>query len=689
MSIRVPAIVGHAVSSRRELAARSRALGVIALAGGLFACGGGDDAGPALRMDFAAPEPYAAPMPSEHLRGADGTISATRLPDAAGNDFASRVLTLLDGQPGFAASAGVFLAAEAPLDPSGFPTLHGSVDPSAAVFLVGVDPAAPDYGQRYPIDVAFELDGGPYGAPNLLSAVPLQGVPLRPATRYALVITDGIAAADGTPLRTPDSLAALRAGQQAEGLSDPAWEAYRDGLAAVVGLGVDPDRLRGLAVFETGSPAAELAVFAAHARSLGAPSPLEPFVKTDEFPGFCVYASRVALPVYQSGTPPYLSDGGAMTLGPGGPAVDHFEDSRVVVTVPRTAMPAAGWPATVMIRTGGGGDRPLVDRGVEAQHGGPPLEPGTGPGAFFASVGFAGLSFDGPHGGIRNVTNDDEQFLMFNVGNPAALRDNVRQSALEVALWPDVLDALAFDVSDCPGAGAEARFDVGKLALMGHSMGATIAPLAMALEPRYGAAILSGAGGSYIENVVHKLSPLAVRPFLEILLGYGKIGRTLGEHDPMLSILQWAGEPADPPLYARPLVSEPPAGVSPRHVLMLQGIVDTYILPPIANATSLSLGLDLAGDELDTTAPELAAFAPLGDLLALVGRGRVALPVTGNVAGATAVVVQHAEDGVEDGHEIMFQTEAPKHEYRCFLASYAAGGAPTVIAGAGALEPCP
>ena len=37
------------------------------------------------------------------------------------------------------------------------------------------------------------------------------------------------------------------------------------------------------------------------------------------------------------------------------------------------------------------------------------------------------------------------------------------------------------------------------------------------------------------------------------------------------------------------------------------------------------------------------------------------------------MVVQHAEDGVEDGHEAAFQTEPPKQQYRCFLQSFAKG----------------
>ncbi len=50
---------------------------------------------------------------------------------------------------------------------------------------------------------------------------------------------------------------------------------------------------------------------------------------------------------------------------------------------------------------------------------------------------------------------------------------------------------------------------------------------------------------------------------------------------------------------------------------------------------------------------------------------QIALPTGGNRGDSTRVVVQHPEDGIEDGHEVVFQTEAPKRQYRCLLASLA------------------
>src|SRR5262249_44811614 len=142
--------------------------------------------------------------------------------------------------------------------------------------------------------------------------------------------------------------------------------------------------------------------------------------------------------------------------------------------------------------------------------------------------------------------------------------------------------------------------------------------------------------------------------------------------------IQWGAEPADPQVYGDRILKN---GEAPRHVLMMQGIVDHYILPSIANSTSLAMGLDLAGTPLDETDAELQSLGmvPLGKRLPLVGKMPITLPATGNANGATAVVVQHMGDGVQDGHEVVFQTEPPKTQYRCFLQGFAKG-TPTVMA---------
>lgn len=630
---------------------------------------------------------FTAPFPGEHRRHGDGTVDLTGYPNPRRNDYAQSLIALAEQRDGFGLTSAVYFQLTGAPRTEGLPDVAGSVQPNATVFLVSVESGS-NAAQRIPVHVSFQSDAGFYGARNLLAIRPVQGFVLRPETLYAAVVLKSVEDTRGRPLEASPTLTQLLEGQSPAALSAGALDAFRRGIDALRTQGVSLSSIAGLTVFRTGNPTRDMQRFRDHALAQPLPTPLEAFRRTDTFDSYCVYESVVEMPVYQRGEPPYATTGGDWAVDARGvPMVQRRERSRVVVTVPRRAMPTNGYPIVIFSRTGGGGDRPLVDRGVQAMTGGPAITPGTGPAFEFARAGWAGISPDGPHGGLRNINHSDEQLLIFNFQNLAAMRDNLRQSALELSLTANVLPSLRINTSDCAGAAAESRFDTSALTIMGHSMGASIAPIAAAFEPRIRAMLLSGAGASWTENVIFKQHPLTVRPLADVLVGYAGTGRQLRTDDPILNILQWAGETADAQVFNRYIIDEPP-DMRPRHVLMMQGIVDHYILPSIANAGSLSLGLDFGGTPIDSTTPEIASFTPIAPLLALNGRSVLSLPATANrsVRGAmiTAILTQTREDGVEDGHEVVFQTVAPRRQYRCFLESLAR--ATPSVPGAGALD---
>jgi len=634
---------------------------------------------PTVSMDFRPEAPFfASPFPSEHRRSATG-YRLDGLPTAAPSPYLQHILALVQESNGFATTGGIFLTTTEALDPSSLPDLAESVTASASVFLTSVDERARST-ERLPIRVSFRASDAPSRVANLLAALPLQGVPLEPNHSYALVLTQRVRTRSGRPLAPAPALAAIRASIPVPGLTPHATQAYARALERLEHQGVRD--VAGLAVFRTGSFFED---FASRASMEKVQAPIEvtaPPVLRETFPDYCVYEGTLHVPTWQEGTPPYLTEGGRWRRDVTANALQtyHREPSRLVITLPRRAMPPQGFPLVVFIRTGGGGDRPLVDRGVRGRDG-MTLEAGAGPAREFAREGFAGVSWDGPHGGLRNVSHGDEQFLVFNVSNLGALRDNVRQTALEAVLLPRLLRTLRVDARSCTGLSTpdgHAHFDPSTMALMGHSMGASIAPLALAMTEDYRAAILSGAGASWIENVVHKQRPLPVRPLAEALLRYNTVGARLEVDDPLLTLFQWALEPADVAPYAQRAANN-------RHIFMIQGIVDHYILPPIANAASLSHGLDLAGPSLDALDPRLTAFTPLHRLLPLRDLHVHMDTVAANREGFTRVVRQYREDGVEDGHEVAFQRDAPKRDYRCFLRGLAQG-VPSLPAPEG---PCP
>jgi hypothetical protein len=654
---------------------------IVAAAAAAAAASCGDSApAPHVLLDFTrATSLYDAPVPADDLLVGSG-VDVSRMPNPDGVSSVEQIRALLADNDGFATTGGVFFPISDALDPSTLPSLADSATAASTAFLIGIDPTAPDYKVRYPLEVSFEGSASLYGAPNLLALLPLQGMPMRPSTRYAAVATTGLHTVSGEPLASAPAAALAR---------------FPDAVAALDAAGVDRAQIAGLTAFTTGDPAATLAKVRAAALALPLPVIDAPFTQTEVFDDYCVYHTTIAMPDFQSGTPPFTAAGGNWTFdGSGQPILQRMDESNLVVTIPRAPAPSAGYPLVVFVRTGAGGDRPLVDRGQQAMTGGPPIIPGEGPALYFARAGFAGIEVDGPLGGLRNTTDANEDYTVFNVANLPAMRDNIRESAVELDVIAHVGVALQLDTNDCIGAGPTSTFDASHVAIMGHSMGSWIEPLAVAFEPMFRAVLMSGAGGSWIENIMYKQEPTPV---------YGLISTFFHEpdlraDDPIMTFTQWSLEAADPQIYGPAIIRDPAAGASPRHVLMMQGIVDDYILPRIANATSLSFGLDLAGVEHDTEDdPRLAGELPIGPLLPLDGRKMIALPAMANVAigggggggSVTAVLTQHPEDGIEDGHEVVFQTDPPKHEYQCFLASWLATGTPYVATDAPRDALCP
>jgi len=614
----------------------------------LLACAPDPD-GPGMSFDPDG-DFWASPLPGDHRL--DGTVDLSGFPNPDTMPVIDDLVALLDGvATGFGTTSPLHVPFDGALPATGWPDAQGSLAEDSPVWLVDVDPESPEQGRRFPLEVVAVDDGGPAGPSDALAVLPVQGIALRPATTYALAVAQQL---DEVLL---------------EPLPDAVRELWPDVLA--------DEELAALTVFTTWDPLTEQSALAEAVRDRMAAEVDTPWALTEVFDELCVYESTLQVPVYQQGEAPYLSGGGGIEFVDGEPLFDHHETARILVTLPRSG--AGALPVVVHVRTGAGGDRALVERGqVDAD--GELLEPGSGYGRVYAAAGYAGVSGDGPLGGLRNTTGGDEQFLIFNVSNPVAMRDNLRQSAAELAALPPLLDTVELDAGDCPGLERTVRFDTERLGLFGHSMGATIGPVALHDAPEFDVVLLSGAGGSWIENVIHKQSPLEVRPMAAAMFGYASTGFELTEHDPLLGLLQWAGEGADPPVADRVLVE------TELHVLKLQGIVDTYILPPIANATSLSMELDLVGPSLDAAHPDLEAYDALEDRLPLVGTRQHDLPHT--PAWPVRAVVQYPEDGLQDGHEVAFQTEAPQRAVRCLLEALAAVEDPLIVEGGTWDEAC-
>ncbi|HZO17231.1 MAG TPA: hypothetical protein VFB62_28335, partial [Polyangiaceae bacterium] len=263
-------------------------------------CHSDDETRPTVMMDYTRPTFLSAPWPSETLRRADGGIAIDGFPNPTGAPIVGRLIEMIGRDArGFSTTAGIFLALTGPIDQHDIASFD-SVD--APVFLVPIENGA--MGPRHPVEVRYREDGGPFGAPHLLSVLPLQGKPLAPHTLYAAVVTTALV--DRSPAM--DTITNAR---------------YQEALAALSGIDV-----AGLAVFETDDPTITM-IRAREAAPV--PSVATPFVRTDLFDSFCVYQATVPMPVYQSGTPPYEDDGGWLLDESGVPVLQGEETARIVV----------------------------------------------------------------------------------------------------------------------------------------------------------------------------------------------------------------------------------------------------------------------------------------------------------------------------------------------------------------------
>ncbi|MFN7950689.1 MAG: PKD domain-containing protein [bacterium] len=227
-----------------------------------------------LPSDRARPSWGEIPWPSDLDRDDAGKVAIDGVNVA--NAVAKRVLeTGLDSLHGFGTSAAAYVWIDGDLDPTALPTTPDeTVALGSPIVLVVADPDSPHYRERAPVVVGWDA------ADRRLSILPVPGVPLRPKTRYALVVrTDAWGERGGGPtasLTAPATLAALLAGEtpavpcgaKARALTDTLASALADapdfpdgdlsGIAAATVFTTQPiadDLLAIRNAFDSGDPA--------------------------------------------------------------------------------------------------------------------------------------------------------------------------------------------------------------------------------------------------------------------------------------------------------------------------------------------------------------------------------------------------------------------------------------------------
>jgi dienelactone hydrolase len=580
---------------------------------------------------------FAMPFPSDFWRDANGLdLSLYPRPSPIIEDYLDVIPSRMDG---FGTNAAIFFRFDGAIDASKLPaTPEAARADDASVYLVDVQADSPTRGERWPVKLRFEPRAGETIGTNWLSVLPYPGFPMRPKHTYAVVVTtrldvrasDDWLAVSGASV--PDDLDLARAQAAAQPLLDWLDEAGGDERADVASA----------AVFTTQDATSIMPAVRARVWALPAPT-IRDVVDVGPGNGWERFDGVFDAPNFQTGDVPYFTTGGEIVLDEtdGMAVVQRTEALRVAYTIPDGTMPANGWPVAIYAHGTGGSYQSFINDGTATR---------------LAAQGIAVISIDQVLHGPRNPGASPETSF-FNFINPLAARDNALQGAAD-------------DFSVVRLVQNNDLFDPDKIYFFGHSQGGLTGPPFLAFEPEVKGAVLSGAGALLYLAMLTKTQPVDVTAIVAAAVR----DEPLDEFNPTLALLQTWIERSDPANYGPLLVREPAAHpdtgapMAPKPIFQSEGLVDSYAPPATIEALAVAIGVD-------PVAPVLQ------DVPGLALRGRTVLqaPVTGNLDGTTAVLLQYEQSAGSDGHFVVFDVAAAETQSAAFLGTLAATGEATLV----------
>jgi hypothetical protein len=475
---------------------------------------------------------FLLPWPNDLARTPAGRVDLTFVPGAGGTTLiAEYVRQFNDRLEGFSPVGAAYFRFGAALDPMSLPmTPEDSRRMSSSVQLVDVDPMSPERGRRIPVQWTFRIEPTRWWRTHTLAVMPATGFPLRPATRYALVVTTDARGDGGRPLtRDADLDAVLAAAPSADPAVTAARTVYTPALTELAGVGLTRDRILSLAVFTTADPTRDF-FRAADWIDREGPTPALVDNTPPAFSGgfFRLSGHYGPNPVFQSGAVPYGEPGSGRFIldASGTPQVQRTENVRFSLAIPAGPMPAGGWPIAIYGH-GTGGDHAtfLADETAAAA----------------TEQGVAMLGFDQVFHGERAPMGTNPETAFFNFLNAEAGRTNNLQAALDLVQCGRFVRGLSVPVRHTDGTMYTARFDPARVFVFGHSQGGLNAPLWLAANDGARAAVLSGAGGAFNVALLAKTRPVNVPQIISTILQLAP--RELNAWHPAITLLQLLIDP--------------------------------------------------------------------------------------------------------------------------------------------------
>ena len=599
------------------------------------------------RPGVAPSEFYALPFPSDIRRDDAGHPIMSDYPVPVG--IIGTYTAALPKLDGFGTNAAIFTRYTGAIDVDSLPAdAAASLRDDASVYLVDVDPASPARGTRHPVVFRFQEGKGFTIGPNWLGALPSPGFPLREHTTYALVVTSRLRS-QGVPVTASGDWPAVSG---ATAPADPTLARAHDRYAPLWAWLDEPGGderadVVSAAVFTTQHATDIMAKLRAKVAALPAPVARDVARQPSEGVPYAIYQGTFDAPNFQTGDVPYTRSGGDIELGTDGlPVVQRMEPIRFAITIPTNGPePTGGWPVVIYAHGTGGDFRSFIGDATATR---------------MAEQGLACISIDQVLHGPRNPGGDPE-IDFFNFQNPDAGRNNAIQGAADDFSVVRLLHGLTIDEAD--PTPHTIHLDTSKLSFFGHSQGGLTGPPFLAVEPEVRGAVLSGAGGLLYFALLNKTKPVDITALVGTII----LDNPLDEWNPVLALLQTWVERSDTINYGPLLVREPPDGLPPMDVYQSMGFTDHYTPLPDIEALAVAIG----GNQV---APTLAPIPGL----TLRDRPVLDAPVTGNLAGRTAVLVQY-QATISDGHFVVFDTPAGRRQSAEFLGSYTRTGHATLV----------
>jgi len=593
---------------------------------------------------------FDSPFPSD-LRLKDGHIDLTGFPNPKEIEMLDTYITMAqEALQGFGTNSPIYVRFTRPLDTSTLPaTPEDSMAWNSSVFLVDVDELSPEYGRRIPIIWEFRMTATTYTPSNLLAVAPMWGFTLRPSTKYALVVTDGVRDSEGGRLGIPVELSSVLSWEIPHPKFIEAWSAFSP---LRYFLGDMNQNVRAATIFTTQDPVDELRRIRNYIYSDLPVGQLVDMTFSTNTANYYLFEGHYTSPNFQKGDPPYMEEGGQFEFDLNGkPIVQRWENLRFSLVIPtKISEPANGFPIVTYAHGTGGDYKTYLRSGHE--------------GDVLTQKGIAVVGIDQPLHGPRAPEGTSVEVASFNFFNPYAGRSNFRQSVIDSFSLMRLIRAggLTITTGVFP---TQTSFNPDNVSFMGHSHGGLTGAMFLALDPYAKGGVLSGAGGGLSLTIVIRKLPVDILGLLKSCFVINN--EEVTTFHPLIGLIQLISEATDPINYARYYYQDLLTPHS-RSVFMTEGFVDWYTPPVTAEALAIAGGLPL----IQPIVQEIPGLAMLG--LSILNP-----PVSGNLSASngelvTGGIAQYEVPLSENGHYVIYDVPEATARYADFLSTLAYTG---------------